>query len=381
MSMSYPLTEEQSLIKNMVREFAENEVKPIAAEIDKNHRFPTETVERMKELSLFGLSTPEELGGAGGDVLSYIIAVEELSRVCGTHGVILSAHVSLSMFPILKFGTPEQQKKYIPDMASGKKLGAFCLTEPGAGTDAASQKTVAELKGDKYILNGSKVFITNGAVAEVFIVFAMTDKSKGLKGITAFVVEKSFPGFQVGQTEDKMGICASSTTEIIFKDCEVPVANMLGKEGEGFKIAMQTLDGGRVGIAAQALGIAQGALEAAISYAKERVQFGKPISANQGIQWMLADMATRVEASRHLTYQAANMKEAGARFSKEAAMAKLFAAETAMDVTTKSVQIHGGIGYTRSYPVERMMRDAKITEIYEGTSEVQRMVIAGNILA
>ena len=379
--MGYQLTEEQALIKNMVREFAENEVKPIAAEIDKNHRFPAETVKRMVELSLLGLSTPEDLGGAGGDVLSYIIAVEELSRVCATHGVILSAHVSLSMFPILKFGTDEQKKKYIPDMATGKKLGAFCLTEPGAGTDAAAQKTVAELKGDKYILNGSKVFITNGAVAETFIVFAMTDKSKGLKGITAFVVEKSFPGFQVGQTEDKLGICASSTTEIIFKDCEVPVANMLGKEGEGFKIAMQTLDGGRIGIAAQALGIAQGALEAAISYAKERVQFGKPISANQGIQWMLADMATKVEAARLLTYNAANLKDAGERFSKEAAMAKLFAAETAMEVTTKSVQIHGGIGYTKSYPVERMMRDAKITEIYEGTSEVQRMVIAGNILA
>lgn len=379
--MSFQLTEEQALIKNMVREFAENEVKPIAAEIDKNHRFPTETVKRMVELSLFGLTTPEELGGAGGDTLSYIIAVEELSRVCATHGVIISAHVSLSMFPIVKFGSDELKKKYIPDMASGKKLGAFCLTEPSAGTDAASQQTVAELKGDHYVLNGSKVFITNGAVAETFIVFAMTDKSKGLKGITAFVVEKSFPGFAVGQTEDKLGICASSTTEIILKDCPVPVANMIGKEGEGFKIAMQTLDGGRIGIGAQALGIAQGALEAAISYAKERVQFGKPISANQGIQWMLADMAVKVEASRLLVYQAANMKEAGARFSKEAAMAKLFAAETAMEVTTKSVQIHGGIGYTKSYPVERMMRDAKITEIYEGTSEVQRMVIAGNILA
>ena len=382
--MGYQLTEDQTLIRNMVREFAENEVKPIAAEIDKNHRFPTETVKRMAELGLFGLSTPEALGGGGDsaeDVLSYILAVEELSRVCATHGVILSAHVSLGMYPILKYGSDAIQAKYIPDLAAGTKLAAVCLTEAGAGTDAASQQTVAEKKGDKYVVNGAKVFITNGAVADNFIIFAMTDKSKGLKGITAFTVEKSFPGFQVGQVEDKMGICASSTTEIIFKDMEVPADHMLGKEGEGFKIAMQTLDGGRVGIGAQALGIAQGALEAAISYAKERKQFGKPISANQGIQWMLAEMATKIEAARLLVYQAANMKGAGVRFSKEAAMAKLFAAETAMDVTTKSVQIHGGIGYTRSYPVERMMRDAKITEIYEGTSEVQKMVIAGNILA
>ncbi len=379
--MAYQLTEEQALIQNMVREFAENEVKPIAAEIDKTHRFPTETVKRMAELSIFGLSTPEELGGAGGDALSYIIAVEELSRVCASHGVILSAHVSLCMFPILKYGSDAIKQKYIPDLASGAKLGAFCLTEPGAGTDAASQQTVAEKKGDKFIVNGSKVFITNGGVAETFVIFAMTDKSKGLKGISAFVVEKGFPGFQVGQLEDKMGICASSTTEIIFKDMEVPAENMLGKEGEGFKIAMQTLDGGRIGIGAQALGIAQGALEAAIAYSKERVQFGKPISANQGLQWMLAEMAMKVEAARLLVYNAAKLKDSGVRFSKEAAMAKLFASETAMEVSTKSVQIHGGIGYTRSYPVERMMRDAKITEIYEGTSEVQKMVIAGNILA
>ena len=375
------LTEEQSLIQNMVREFAESEVKPIAAEIDKNHSFPTATVRRMAELGLFGLTIPENLEGTGGDVLSYVLAIEELSRVCATHGCILSTHVSLGIHAILQFGTEDQKKKYIPDAATGRKLAAFCLTEPGAGTDAAAQKTVAEKKGDAYILNGSKVFITNGGVAETFVVFAMTDKSKGLKGITAFIVEKNFPGFQVGQTEDKLGICASSTTEIIFKDCVVPAANMMGKEGEGFKIAMQTLDGGRIGIAAQALGIAQGALEAAISYAKERVQFGKPISANQGIQWMLADMAVQVDAARLLVYRAANAKQRGGRYSKEAAMAKLFASETAMKVTTQSVQIHGGIGYTKSYPVERMMRDAKITEIYEGTSQVQRMVIAANILA
>lgn len=375
------LTEDQKLIQSMVREFAENEVAPIAAEIDKTHTFPMATAKRMAELGLYGLTTPEALEGSDGDSISYAIAVEELSRVCATHGVILSAHVSLCVAPIMMFGNDEQKKKYVPDVASGRKFGAFCLTEPGAGTDASAQKTEAVLKGDKYILNGSKVFITNGAVADTFIVFAMTDKSKGLKGISAFIVEKSFPGFAVGQTEDKLGICASSTTEIIFKDCEVPAANLMGKEGDGFKIAMQTLDGGRIGIAAQALGIAQGALEAAITYAKERVQFGKPIAANQGLQWMLADMATRTEAARLLVYKAAALKEAKMRYSKEAAMAKLFAAETAMWVTTKAVQIHGGIGYTKSYPVERYMRDAKITEIYEGTSEVQKMVIAGNILA
>ncbi len=379
--MDFQFTEEQQLIKNMVREFAESEVKPIAAEIDKKHTFPVATVKRMAELGLFGLTIPEELGGADGDSIAYSTAVEELSRVCASHGTILSAHISLGIHPIMMFGTDEQKKKYVPDMASGKKLGAFGLTEAGAGTDAAAQQTVAVLQGDKYIINGSKVFITNGAYAETFIVFAMTDQSKGLKGITAFIVEKSFPGFSIGQSEDKLGICASSTTEILFKNCEVPVANMLGKEGEGFKVAMQTLDGGRIGIASQAVGIAQGALEAAISYAKERKQFGKPISANQGIQWMLADMALSVEASRLLTQRAASMKDAKVRYSKEAAMAKLFASETAMDVTTKSVQIHGGIGFTTSYPVERMMRDAKITEIYEGTSQVQRMVIAGNILA
>ena len=375
------LTEEQQLIKNMVREFAENEVKPIAAEIDKNHRFPEETVNRMKELGLFGLSIPEELEGSGGDTLAYIIAVEELSRVCASHGITLEVHVSLCEHAIMEYGTDAQKKKYIPDLATGRKLGAFGLTEPGAGTDAAAQQSVAEKQGDKYIINGSKVFITNGGVADTFVIFAMTDRTKGLKGITAFIVEKSFPGFNVGQAEDKLGICASSTRELIFKNMEVPAENMLGQEGQGFKIAMGTLDGGRVGVAAQAVGIAQGALEAAISYAKERVQFGKPISANQGIQWMLADMAAKVQAARLLTYDAAMKRDTGERFSLEAAMAKLIAAETAMEVTTKSVQIHGGIGYTKSYPVERMMRDAKITEIYEGTSQVQRMVISGNILA
>ncbi|MDR2825316.1 MAG: acyl-CoA dehydrogenase [Deltaproteobacteria bacterium] len=375
------LTEDQKLIQASVREFAVKEVAPIAAEIDKKHSFPTKTVNRMKELGFLGLSLPEEYEGSGSDYLSYILAIEELSRVCASHGVVISCHVSLGTSPIVAYGTAEQKKKYLPDLCSGRKLAAFALTEAGAGTDAASQKSVAVLEGDHYKLNGAKVFITNGAVAETFIYFAMTDASKGLKGISAFIVEKGFKGFAVGQVEDKLGICASSTTEIILKDCIVPKANLLGKEGEGFKIAMQTLDGGRIGIAAQALGIAQGSLDAAVAYAKERVQFGKPISANQGIQWMLADMSARTEAARQLTYYAAELKQSGARYTKEAATAKLVAAEAAMFVSTQAVQVLGGIGYTRSYPVERYMRDAKITEIYEGTSQVQRMVIAGNLLA
>ena len=375
------LTEDQRLIQSMVREFALNEVAPIAVAIDKNHTFPHATAKRMGELGLYGLTTPEEYGGSGGDMLSLAIAVEEVSRLCGTHGCILSTHVELSVAPIMKFGTEEQKRKYVPDLASGRKLGAFTLTEPGAGTDSSAQQTEAVLKGDTYILNGSKIFITNGGVAEVFIAFAMTDKSKGLKGISAFIVEKGFPGFVVGQLEDKLGICASDTREIIYNNCEVPKANLLGKEGEGFKIAMQTLDGGRIGIAAQALGIAQGALDLALAYAKDRVQFGKPIASNQGIQWMLADMHLRTEAARLLVYRAAAVNDAGHRFCTEAAMAKLYASETAMWVSTKGVQIHGGIGFTKSCSAERFMRDAKITEIYEGTSEVQRMVIAASLLA
>ena len=374
------LTEDQELIQGMVREFATDEVAPIAAEIDKTHAFPTATVARMAELGLLGLTVPDEYEGSEGDYVSYSVAVEEMSRVCASHGVILSAHVSLCVAPIKYFGTEEQKKKYLPDLASGRKLGAFGLTEAGAGTDASAQKTTAVLQGDKYILNGAKVFITNGGYAETFVVFAMTDKEKGNKGISAFIVEKSFPGFSIGQTEDKMGICASSTTEIIMKNCEVPKENLLGKEGEGFKIAMHTLDGGRIGIASQALGIAQGALDAAVAYAKERVQFGKPIAANQGIQWMLADMATRTEAARNLIRHACSLRDAHQKHSMESAMAKVFAAEAAMWVTTKAVQIHGGLGYTKSYPVERYMRDAKITEIYEGTSEVQRIVISAGLL-
>ena len=379
--MDFTLSEEQVLIQNMAREFAQKEIQPIAAEIDRNHTFPAATVKRMGELGFFGLFTPEDLGGGGGDFLSYIIAIEEIAAVCASHAAIYSVHTSAGLDAILKFGNDAQRRAYVPDLATGKKIGAFTVTEAGAGTDAAAQKTVAVRQGDNYIINGSKIFITNGGIAETYIVSAMTDPSKGLKGISAFIVEKNFPGFHVGQIEEKLGIRGSQTAEIIYKDCVVPAANLMGNEGEGFKIIMQVLDGGRIGMASQAVGIARGALEAAVTYAKERKQFGKPIAANQGLQWMLADMALKVEASRNLVYKAALAKMSGARFSTHAAMAKLMAAETAMDVTTKAVQIHGGIGYTKSYPVERYMRDAKITEIYEGTNEVQRMIIAAGLLA
>ena len=375
--MNFELTKQQEMARTTLRRFAETEVKPLAAEIDETHRFPVETVEKMAKLGIMGIPFPKEYGGAGGDYLTYSIAVEELSKVCATTGVIVSAHTSLCCGPIYYFGTEEQKKKYLPDLCSGKKLGAFGLTEPGAGTDAAGQQTVAELVDDHYVINGSKVFITNGGYADVFVIFAMTDKSKGTKGISAFIVEKDFPGFAVGKTEDKMGICGSSTTELIFTDMIVPKENLLGELNRGFSIAMHTLDGGRVGIASQALGIAEGALETTVKYMKERVQFGKPISAFQGLQWMCADMETQIQAAKLLVYSAAMKKQSGARISKDAAMAKMYAAETAMSVTTKCVQLHGGYGYTRDYPVERMMRDAKITEIYEGTSQVQRMVISG----
>jgi butyryl-CoA dehydrogenase len=378
--MNFQLTREQELVRQMVREFAINEVKPIAAEIDETEEFPMENVKKMAELGMMGIPFSTQYGGAGGDTLSYIMTVEELSKVCGTTGVIVSAHTSLCASVIDQFGTPAQKEKYLPDLATGRKIGAFGLTEPGAGTDAAGQQTVAVLDGDNYILNGSKIFITNGGVAETFIIFAMTDRSQGTKGISAFVVEKSFPGFSIGKKEDKLGIRASSTTELIMENCVVPKENLLGKEGKGFGVAMKTLDGGRIGIAAQALGIAEGALEEAIAYMKERKQFNRPLAAFQGLQWMIADMDTKVEAARHLVYKAACLKDAGLPYSIDAARAKLFAAEVAMDVTTKAVQIFGGYGYTKEYPVERMMRDAKITEIYEGTSEVQKMVIAGNAL-
>ena len=378
--MNFTLTKEQELVRQMVRDFAVNEVKPIAAEIDVTERFPMENVKKIGELGMMGIPFSTEFGGAGGDVLSYIIAVEELSKVCATTGVILSAHTSLCASLINENGTPAQKEKYLRDLCTGNKIGAFGLTEPGAGTDAAGQQTTAVLDGDNYILNGSKIFITNGGVADTFIIFAMTDKSKGTKGISAFIVEKGFQGFSIGKKEDKLGIRASSTTELIFENCIVPKENLIGREGKGFGIAMKTLDGGRIGIAAQALGIAEGALEEAIKYMKERKQFGRPISAFQGLQWMVAEMSTKIEAARFLVYKAAWLKENKQPYSVDAARAKLYAAEVAMDVTTKAVQLFGGYGYTKEYPIERMMRDAKITEIYEGTSEVQKMVISGSLL-
>jgi butyryl-CoA dehydrogenase len=378
--MNFTLTKEQQFVKQMVSEFALNEVKPLAAEIDVTERFPSETVEKMARYHMMGIPIATKYGGAGGNNLSYIIAVEELSKACATTGVILSAHTSLCAGPIDAFGTEDQKMKYLVPLATGEKLGAFGLTEPNAGTDASGQQTTATLDGDNYILNGSKIFITNGGVADTFVVFAMTDKTKGTRGITAFIVEKDFPGFSIGKHEDKLGIRASSTTELVFENCIVPKENMLGKEGRGFGIAMKTLDGGRIGVAAQALGIAEGALDEATKYMKERKQFGKPLAAFQGLQWMIAELDVKIEAAKLLVYKAAFNKDNGLSYTVEAARAKLFASETAMEVTTKAVQIFGGYGYTKEYPLERMMRDAKITEIYEGTSEVQRMVIAGNLL-
>lgn len=380
--MDFSLSEQQNLFHEMIKDFATKEVQPIAAEIDEEERFPQETVEKMAKIGLFGIPVPQEWGGAGGDNLMYTIAVEELSRVCGTTGVILSAHTSLGMMPIYEFGTEEQKKKFIPKMASGEWLGAFCLTEVGAGTDASSQQTTAvfDEHTKEWILNGSKFFVTNAGYAHVYIVFAMTDRSLGLKGITAFIVESDRFGFSVGKKEKKMGIRGSATCEVLFENCRIPEENMLGSLGKGFKVAMMTLDGGRIGIAAQALGIAQGALDASVSYTQERKQFNKSIASFQNSQFKMADMATKIEASRCLTYKAAWKKQNKIPYSTDAAMAKLFASETAMQVTTQAVQLFGGYGYTREYPVERMMRDAKITEIYEGTSEVQRMVISAALL-
>ena len=369
------------LFEQMIKDFAEKEVKPLAQEVDEQERFPVETVEKMAKAGLFGIIVPKEYGGAGGNYNMYISAVEELSKHCATTGVILSAHTSLCQAPILEDGTPEQKQKYLPDLASGAKLGAFGLTEPNAGTDASNQQTVAIEKEDHYLLNGSKIFITNAGYASVYIIIAVT--GKGLKGpeMSAFIVESGFEGFSVGKKEMKMGIRGSSTCELIFENVKVPKENLLGKRGDGFKIAMKTLDGGRIGIAAQALGIAEGALDATVAYVKSRKQFGKPISAFQNTQFVLADLSTKIAAARCLVYVATDAKQNKLpTLSVNAAQAKLFASETAMEVTTKCVQLHGGYGYTREYPVERMMRDAKITEIYEGTSEVQRMVISGALL-
>ena len=376
--MDFTLSKEHEMARQLFKEFAENEVKPLAQEVDETETFPRETVEKMAKYGFMGIPVPKEYGGQGCDTLTYAMCVEELSKVCATTGVIVSAHTSLCIDPIMTFGTEDQKKKYVPDLASGRKIGAFGLTEPGAGTDAQGQQTTAVLdeSGENYILNGSKCFITNGNVADTFVVFAMTDKSKGNHGITAFIVEKDFPGFSTGKHEKKMGIRGSSTCDLVFEDCVVPKENLLGKEGEGFKIAMKTLDGGRIGIASQALGLAEGAINEAVKYTKERIQFGRRLSQFQNTQFQLADMHTRTQAAQYLVYAAAMKKQNHEDYSMDASMAKLFAAEAASDVTRRAVQLFGGYGYTREYPVERMMRDAKITEIYEGTSEVQRMVVA-----
>ena len=387
--MDFTLNKEHEMARTLFKEFAENEAKPLAQEVDEKEMFPRETVDKMAKYGFLGIPVPKEFGGQGCDILTYVMCVEELSKVCGTSGVIVSAHTSLCVDPIMTFGTPEQKAKYLVPLAKGEKLGAFGLTEPGAGTDAQGQQTKAVLDGDEWVLNGSKCFITNGKEADVYVIFAVTGKieKKGriMKEISAFIVEKGTPGFTFGTKENKMGIRGSSTYELIFTDCRIPKENLLGQQGKGFNIAMHTLDGGRIGIAAQALGIAEGALERTIAYTKERKQFGKSISAFQNTQFQLADMATKVEAAKMLVYKAALKKQEyvtnhKVSYSVEAAMAKLYAAEVAMEVTTKAVQLHGGYGYIREYEVERMMRDAKITEIYEGTSEVQRMVISAGLL-
>ena len=378
--MLFELTEDQKMTQKLVREFAEKQVAPSVAERDEHSEFSRELFDAMGEMGLTGICFPEQYGGADGDVLSYILAVEELSKVDDGIGITLSATVSLCAWPIFAFGTEEQKQKYLSPLLEGSKMGAFGLTEPNAGTDAASQQTVAVLEGDHYVINGSKIFITNAGEAETYVIFAMTDKSKGVKGISAFIIEKGMPGFTFGKKEHKMGINTSITMELVFQELKVPKENLLGKEGDGFKIAMATLDGGRIGVAAQALGIAQAALDHAVKYSKERVQFGKPIASNQAIAFMLADMATKVDAARLLVYRAAYLKDKGLPYSKEAAMAKLYASDAAMAVTTDAVQIFGGYGYSREYPVERLMRNAKITQIYEGTNQVQRMVISGALL-
>lgn len=379
--MDFNLTEDQAMIKDMAKEFSEKFLAPTIEERDANHIWDRKLIDQMMEAGFAGVCFPEEYGGMGLDVLSYILAVEEMSKVDDGTGITLSACVSLCATPIYMYGTEEQKQKYLRPICEGQHVGAFGLTEPSAGTDASAQQTTAVLKGDKYILNGSKIFITNGKEADTYVVFAMTDKSKGNHGITAFILEKGMPGFKFGKIENKMGGHTSITAELVFEDLEVPVENRLGEEGEGFKIAMSTLDGGRIGVAAQALGIAEGALDAAVKYSKEREQFGRPISKFQAISFKLADMAMKIDAARYLVYHAAFLKQAGEPYSEAAAEAKCFASDVAMEVTTDAVQVFGGYGYTVDYPVERYMRNAKITQIYEGTNEVQRMVISHALLA
>lgn len=381
--MDLQINEEQEMIRKMARDFAQNELAPMAAELDETGEPPLENLRKMAGLGFMGLAIPEEYGGIDTDSVSYVIAIEEISKVCASTGVILAVHNSLGSYGLVTFGTEEQKRKFLPPLVS-EWISTYALTEPETGSDAASVKTRAVRDGDEYIINGTKQFITSAPFAHLFVTFAVTDPSKGHRGISAFLVEKGTPGLSVGREENKMGIRAASTCGLVFEDCRIPVTNRLGEEGEGFKVAMASLDAGRVGIAAQAVGIAQGAYEAALAYAKERHAFGQPIADFQGIQWMLADMATHIEAARLLTYQSAQAKDrakkTGERYSKEAAMAKLFASETAVWVTNKAVQIHGGYGYIKEYAVERFYRDAKITEIYEGTSEIQRIVIANQIL-
>ena len=376
--MDFSLNREQELIRKMIAAFTENEVKPIAAEIDRTHEFPAENIRKMFQLGIMGMTVPKEYGGAGADQVSAAIVTEELAKACASTSDIVAGH-TLCCVPILEHGTEEQKRKYLPMLTEGGVLGGMGITEPNAGSDASKSQTEARLEGDHYVINGAKIFITNGPEAGVFVIFAMTDKSKGTKGLSAFIIESAFPGFSVGKVENKMGLHGVHTSEIVFTDMIVPKENLLGQEGKGFKICMQTLDVGRIGIAAQALGIAEGAMKEAVEYTKTRVQFGKPISKFQNTQFTFADMALRCESARLLTYQAASLKQEGKRCSREAAMAKLSASETAMWVTTKALQMFGGYGYTNDYPMERMMRDAKITEIYEGTSEVQRIVIAGSM--
>ena len=374
--MEFGYSKEQVLLREMYKKFAETEIKPLAEELDEEERFPVESIPKLARYGFMGIPFPKEYGGAGGNYLTYAMAVEELGKVCATTAVIVSAHTSLCAGPIYYFGTEEQKQKYLVPLAKGEKIGAFGLTEPSAGTDASAQQTTAVLKGDKYILNGSKIFITNGSEAETYVIFAMTDKSAGVHGISAFIVEKGTPGFSVGKKERKMGIRGSATCDLIFENCRIPKENLLGKVGQGFKIAMQTLDGGRIGIASQALGIMQGAIDECVKYVMERRQFGKKIGQFQNTQFELADMATKAEAAKLLVYEAAATKDAGQPYSHLSAMCKYFAGSTASDITRRCLQLFGGYGYTRDYPVERMMRDAKITEIYEGTSEVQKMVIS-----
>ncbi len=378
--MDFALTEDQQIFQRMVRDFATNEIEPVAAQVDEEEKFPAENVRKMAELGLMGVSIAEEYGGSGGDSMHLVIATEEIARACASTSTIFLASLSLACYPIYLFGTEEQKRRFVVPVAKGQKLACFALTEPGAGSDAAAIQTTATLRGDHYVLDGTKTFITNGAEADIAVVFATADKSLRHKGIVALMVEKGTPGFSVGKKERKLGVRGSSTAELVFQSCQVPVGNRLGDEGGGFKVAMGAIDASRINVAAQAVGIARAGLEASLAYAQDRQQFGRAISGFQAVQWMLADMATQVDAARLLAYRAAFLKNQGLPYLKEAAMAKLFAAETAMSVTTKAVQIHGGYGYIKDYPVERYFRDAKITEIYEGTSEMQRMTIAKQLI-